>query len=167
VIEGNTCVCIKLSSILHVVYMDILIIHGKCKLRQPWAGRGMGVSIRRLGTPITGHIRAASCSLDIKTHFKLCMSFHFGINDYFRRSHISFLQRSAHRLLILIRSTISRIEAAMSLQHFLISMGSSQGSVDHMERSHFGELHKSYAINSLYTSPDVSFKPPRLWHYLN
>jgi hypothetical protein len=41
--EGTTCICIELSCILHVVYVDILIVpHGQCNMRQPRAGGGDG-----------------------------------------------------------------------------------------------------------------------------
>jgi hypothetical protein len=90
-------------------------------------------------------------------------TFYFDINSQIRRSRISFLQSSAHRLLVqryLIRSTTSCIQATMSLQHFL-------------NGPFLENWHNRYAINSssnnihgpnATSAPHQSLASPALLH---
>ncbi|PVH70484.1 hypothetical protein DL98DRAFT_135497 [Cadophora sp. DSE1049] len=121
-----------------------------------------GVQIGGLGTLLMVHFNASwrrqqqypglnAPNAHTSSSSRACMSFHFGINGQIRRSHISFLQRSAHRLLVqpyLIRSTISCIEATMSLQHFLNSVGAFKDRGTIRRGSIFGEFHNGCAVNS-------------------
>jgi hypothetical protein len=110
---------------------------------------GMTVSFRRLGTLITSPIRGRFRSAPYQTTtlqaplehaclFTLASMARLGGRIYLSCNvvHIGFL---FNRILFDRRIT----EATMSVQHFLNSMGSSQGSGDHTERFHFWRIAKS------------------------
>lgn len=115
----------------------------------------MAVSFRRLGTLITSPIRGRFRSAPYQNHHtssssRACMSFHFGINGQIRRSHISFLQRSAHRLLVqpyLIRST-NPIYRPCLCSISLTQWGALKDRGTIRRGSILGELQNRYAINS-------------------
>ena len=117
----------------------------------------MVISFRRRRTLITSPIQGYTSSSS-----RACMSFHFGINGRIRRSHMSFLQCSALRLLVqpyLIRSAISCTQATMSLPHSSSNNIHSPNATNAAHQCAVREAYPSYHAGLVKTHPVAQRRP--------